>query len=267
MLVLTIGIAITILGAIISCIDKWKSPLEEKYKKNNRIALALLISVFLAQSLTFYTGRSAIQDKILSDRLAMEKDRDNKIASDSIKALNRQLQELVLQNLDTTKSILKYSQELNTAYQTIAKLQGKLNSYFIGDDIIPWITAIPGWDRITFTMLNLGQNPMWNVKIKCQEQQLPDIGVLPTRVNHRYYTAMIPKDTKTALFDFVIWYNNGKSVLVDVYVSRKPDGFLNQDSVVYLDRNGIRFEHPLIKHRPKGYWNYKTPGYKPDQTF
>jgi hypothetical protein len=264
---LVAGIVLVIGGAIISLTKDWKSKTEQGHKKINRFAIVAFISAFVGAWLTYSSGRSAIVGKIKSDSAAWVKDSLNEVAKDSIISLNREITKLAVEQLDTSKTILRYSEKLNMAYQDISNLQSQLNTYFVGDNVIPWITTMTSFDRLTFTMLNTGKNPMWNVKVKCQEQQLPDIGVLPTRLIYRYYTALVPKETKNALFDFVIWYNNGKSVLVDVYISRRPDGFLNQDSVVYSDRNGVRFEHPLIKHKPKSYWNYKTPGYKPDQSY
>jgi hypothetical protein len=265
--ILLLGISVTILGAIISFIDKWLKKTDPKYKKANTIALITLVLAIVGGLITYTGGKQSIDGKVISDSIATTKERENKIANDSIINLNKRIDSLASEQLDTSKTILKYSQKLNRAYQSISELQSQLNSYFVGDNVIPWVTTMPGFDRVTFTMLNTGKNPMWNVKVKCQEQQLPDIGVLPTRLIYRYYTTLVPKETKNQLFDFVVWYNNGKSVLVDVYISRRPDGFLNQDSVVYSDRNGVRFEHPLIKNKPKDYWNYKTPGYKPDQSY
>lgn len=267
MIQLILTVALAILVAAITCYNNWKNSNEQDYKRNNRIAVSLFVCAVLAQCSTFFYGYNAINDKTISDSTAAAKDRENKIARDSIITLNYRLTNLALEELDTSKTILKYSQELNTSYQRISALQDQINNYFTGDNVIPWVTTMPGFDRATFTILNPGKNPMWNVKVKCQEQQLPDIGVLPTRVVDRFYTASIPLPVKDSIFEFVIWYNNGKSVIVSVYISRRPDGFLNQDSVMYADRNGIRFEHPLVKHKPKNYWNFKTRGYKPDASY
>ena len=267
LLVLVIGIGLTLIGAAISLIRDWKAKGAPDRRKVNTLAILTACLVLFGAILTGATGKSSIDDKLTSDSLAAAKEHENKIANDSIQSLNRQLLHLAEAQLDTSKTILEVSNKLQAANQRIIDLQGELHSYLVGDDITPWITTIPVLDRVTFTMLNPGRNPMWNVKEKCQEQQLNDVGVLPIRVMYRFYTASMPKGSDMQLFDFVVWYNNGKSVLVNVYISRRPDGSLNQDSVVYMDRNGVRFEHPLTKHKPKGYWNYKTPGYKPDQTY
>ena len=261
------GIFVTLIGALIAFIDKWKKRTDPDHKKANSIAILSLILAFVGGSIAFTSGRQSLHDKAKSDSISLKKDIENRIANDSIKILNRQLQSLAIKQLDTSRTILKYSEELTDTYKENSKLQAEVNKYLIGDKTVPWVTTMADFRNITFTILNTSKYPMRNVKVKCQETQLLNIGDLAPRVVNRFYTITIPKEFKEETFNFVIWYNNGQSILVDISMKRRPDNFLEQTKVSYYNRDGVEFEHPLIKHKPANFWNYKTPGYKPDETF
>ena len=270
MKILVLGIIITLIGAIISCVDKWERPNSTSYKKANIIALLTLLLTLIGSAITFYTGKEAIKEKINSDSSNKEKERENKIANDSIRVLNHQIHALALEQLDTSKTIVKLSQDLVASYKENAILETELRRYFNGGEMVPWLTILPGIDKITFLMLNAGKYPMWNVKVKCNEQQLPDIGVLPPGLSNRFFTQIMDPKAKEDIFDFVIWYNNGKSIEVTVYLKKEPNTHWDQTKIEYSDHNGVPFKHPLLNNlnSPPAFINkYKKNVYHPDLVY
>lgn len=63
-------------------------------------------------------------------------------------------------------------------------------------------------NKISFIILSNDDYPMFNVRVKCNEQQLPDIGTIYPKVTTEFYTVVAPTNQDSAIFNFVFWYNN-----------------------------------------------------------
>lgn len=259
------SIVLTLLSAYISFREKLvQSNKPEDIQKNRRTKATLWIAI-IGAVFTLYAGIDGCVQKKKKTELAEQKEKAAQAASDSIRRLNQQIHTLALEQLDTSKTIVRLSQELIASYKENAILEKELRKYFTGGDMIPWLTILPGIDRITFLMLNAGQYPMWNVKVKCNEQQLPDIGTLPPGLNNRFYTQMMNPAHGKEEFHFVIWYDNGKSVQASVYV-KKEAGELTWQlvKVDYADHNDTPFKHPMLIKRPSFMNKYRQNVYNPD---
>lgn len=146
-------------------------------------------------------------------------------------------------------AILQYRENDVLAKENM-RLQNELLKYATGGDGIPAILTMPTKEQITFSILSIDKYPMLNVRAKCNEQPIPDIGTLYPNVVTQFFSLPIPLNEKTKLCDFIIWYNNTKSIGVEVYVSRGKDGFLRESKIRYLDSKGTEFTHPW-QGRPK----------------
>lgn len=238
MIPLIFTVVLALLVAAITCYNGWKQPDEERYKRNNRIAVAFLFMAILTQVLTFYNGYTAISDKVKSDSLAVEKERDNRIANDSIKALNRQLHQLALENLDTSRTILRYSQELNKAYKYNIKLQGELYNQVTGNGVKPHLDPNTygdhNPDEVGFSLDNFGKYPIYDISTLIMDgnilKALPNTPVekrleLKNMATTKIEVGTLGGNMSTIDFFHIKLPKEVKSISYNVYISWRYGGF------------------------------------------
>lgn len=170
------GITLIVIGAIISLSKDWKSKTEQGHKKINRLTIFAFVSALIGAWLTYSSGRSAIVEKNRSDAAARQKDSLNNIAKDSIINLNKKLAALALEQLDTSRTILKYSQELNKAYQRISILQGELYKQVTGNGnkphLDPNIYSEHNPDEVGFTLDNFSKYPIYDISASIMDDNI-----------------------------------------------------------------------------------------------
>lgn len=243
MTLLLVGLFVTFISGLISLGDKWKKQSEEGYKKNNNYAIGTFIVAMIGIMATFSSANNSMLEKQKNDTLILKKDIENKkIANELIETQKR--------IIDTSRNILLTSLKINELQSQIVSLQNELYGLMAGGKQIPAIITFDSYDKITFSILCHDKYPMINVKIKCKEITLPDVGTLYPNVITNFLTVDIPFSAKEELYYFTIFYNNKKTLFVDVNVKRDSNGWLNS-TVKYLDKNQKEFKHPYQGRNPK----------------
>jgi len=114
-----------------------------------------------------------------------------------------------------------------------------------GDSSMPALLNKVFLNKITFTILSNDDYPMFNVRVKCDEQQLQDIGTVYPKVSTDFYTVIVPSNADTVMYNFVIWYNNRFSIQAEIHFQkRQADGFFEVTQLTYFDKNQKPFKHP-----------------------
>ena len=119
---LYLGIILTFLGGVLAFVKAWKSKKEKNYKKENTIAIVGFILLVFGAASSFYSGKSAISSKILSDSLSVKKEIENKRISDSLIAAQHYIIQLQKDLNDTTREILFNSNTVIKAQQEVNRL-------------------------------------------------------------------------------------------------------------------------------------------------
>jgi hypothetical protein len=250
MIPLIISIALTVLVAAITCYNSWKHPNEEKYKKKNRIAIALLISAIITQCLTFYNGYTT------SDSLRISQ---NKIIS--------------LQNnlLDTTNRILFTSLNINKLQKEINDLQSEFYKHYVGNNAKPHVLPM-GYQKnsIAFHVVNNGKYPISDVHVSMVDnfEVRRDLGTLviekvaPYTLNYGrdynlgvvnpgsaaiFYSRQIPADWDMLYFHLYVYYRTGSYKFYVRYERNKNGEFRITDSHYEDLRTGKEFKFPSPK--------------------
>lgn len=120
------GILITILGGILGLVKSWKKKgQDEKYKRENTIAIIGFILLLVGVSQSYCSSRAALKAKTISDSLMELKEKENKIVSDSLKWATNTIITLQKEQIDTSKTILANSNSLILAQKEINRLTEK----------------------------------------------------------------------------------------------------------------------------------------------
>lgn len=122
MLSIYIGLAVSLLGGILSILKSWKGKDEKKYKKENLILLIGFILLLIGSGQSFFTGRSAILAKKISDSLSAQKERENKKITEKLLKADEYIIKLEKDQTDTTRAVLAKSDSLIEAQYEINRL-------------------------------------------------------------------------------------------------------------------------------------------------
>jgi hypothetical protein len=114
------GLAVTLLGGILSLSKDWKTKVDAGYFKSNLIGIIgfALIAVGGIKSCSFSKG--TLNEKKISDSLANSR-------QDTIISLNKQLTTSLKSQLDTTITILEYSKKLIKSQSQLSESQNENN--------------------------------------------------------------------------------------------------------------------------------------------
>lgn len=163
---------------------------------------------------------------------------------------------------------LRQYMENNKLSDENRQLYKKLLLYTTGDEnSVPAILTMGSFTDVTFALLNHDTVPMINVKAKCNEQSLPDIGTLYPDVSTRFCTFSIDSKIKSESFDFVVWYNNTKSIYINIKIVRVKGGFLEESEKHYFDARHVEFEHPWQGKPQHGSVIKSNQVYQPNQHY
>ena len=168
---LYLGLALSLLGGILGLIKSWKTKEEKKHKKENAVVIIGFILLLLGASQSFFSGKSAVNSKKISDSLSAKKEIENKRISDSLLAAQRYIIELQKEQNDTTKKILLNSNILILTQNEVNKLQNKLYDQSTGGNSFPFIglrkaIGITKDDKFYFLIENNFDLPIYNITIQ-----------------------------------------------------------------------------------------------------
>lgn len=271
MTLIIISISLAVLVAFFTCFSSWKYPGEERHKRNNRIAIVLLISAILTQGLTFYSGYTTNQEKKISDSLNVTKERENKILSDSLRVSQSKIIALQEDLLDTTKRILLTSLNSNILQKKINDIQTEFYKKYTGNNVRPHVSPM-GYQPnfIGFVVTNDSRYAISDVHISMVDnfEVRRDFGALdinkidPYAYGRDYnigvadpgsaaifYTRQIPQNWDFLFYHFYVYYRTGSYTWYVRYERNKKGEFRLTDSHYSDLRTGKEIRFPSPKPR------------------
>lgn len=261
--------------AVFTCINSWKHASEERHKKSNNAAIAILVFTTLLQVGSFYSGFTAINEKNISDNLTIVKEKENKALGDSLKIFQSKIISLQNNLLDTTNKILfaslnlnQQQKKLNQQQQKSNQLQQKLNqlqyevySQVIGSDKGPTLDVsickktpndigldlfnhvkYPTFDiRVNVTVLSYLRDfqPMnydGRINAKSEPTEFINLGtLLPGQAYLGFMTTRLDSNIKSLTWGINLSWRNGSSHFVIIF-ERNNNGIMVTKS---FKRSGI----------------------------
>ena len=229
MIILIIGLTISLFSGLVSVIDKWKNKSEDsRYKKKNLLAFLTFLLAILGASLTFHSGKSAIQSNSLKD------------------SLNNRL-------TDTLK----------TSQTKLLQLQQELYNKTTGGDFRPQVFPLAqGIDKLKFMLYNPSPYTLSDIEIdfpkepsafhhqteivtKANEHVEKTLFypiLYPDRAFDDIYSKQLPKEAKGEIAVVVRWRYSFYSVLISW---EKAEKLIIKTQ--YIDNNGKEFVFENLK--------------------